>query len=112
MKIAFREKNDIPILDISGKLTMSDGSEKLREMIDGLLANEKKNIVINLSEMEYIDSTGVGEMVASLKTVENLGGQMKLVNLRNQAYKTLSLALLLPVFDIYETEDEALSKFE
>ncbi len=111
MEIQVREKNSIPIIDIKGKLTMTNGAERLRETIDSLLANDRKNILINLSDMEYIDSTGVGEMVASLKTVENLGGKLKLFNLKDQAKRTFSIALLLPAFDISEDEEQALSKF-
>ena len=111
MEIEIREKQNIPIVDIKGKLTMTDGAKMLRETIDSLLANNQKNILINLLDMDYIDSTGVGEMVGSLKTVENLGGQLKLVRLKDQAKKTLSIALLLPVFDVSDNEEEAINKF-
>ena len=111
MNIGIREEQDISIIDIAGKLTMTDGCEKLRETIDELLAKDKKNILVNLSEMEYIDSTGVGEMVASLRTVQNIGGELKLVSLNNQAYSTFQIALLLPVFDISKSEKEAIAKF-
>ena len=111
MDIQLREEKEISIIDVEGKITMSDGCEKFREAVDSLLAHDKKKILVNLSKMEYIDSTGVGEMVSSLKTVENLGGQLKLVSLNNQAYSTFQLALLLPKFDVSKDEFEALGKF-
>lgn len=111
MEIQIREISNISIVDIKGKLAEQEANEQLRDTVDSLLAKNKKHILLNLSQMEYIDSSGVGELVQSLKTVENLGGKLKIVNPDNHAYKTLSIALLLPVFDVSKNEEEAIGKF-
>jgi anti-sigma B factor antagonist len=111
MEIQIREISNISIVDIKGKLAAQDANEQLRDTVDSLLAKNKKQILLNLSQMEYIDSSGVGELVQSLKTVENLGGRLKIVNPDNRTYKTLSIALLLPAFDVSQNEEEAITKF-
>lgn len=111
MEIQIREVDNISVIDIKGKLAAQEANEQLRDTVDSLLAKNKKQILLNLSQMEYIDSSGVGELVQSLKTVENLGGKLKIVNPNNRTYKTLSISLLLPTFDVSQNEDEAIAKF-
>jgi len=112
MEINLREKEGISIIDIKGKLAGEGNNVEFRNTLDSLLAKNKKKILLNLSDLEYIDSTGVGELVSGLKTVENLGGELKLINLGDRTRNTLSISLLLPVFDISNTETEAIAKFK
>jgi len=100
------------ILDLKGKLTAGLGDQILREAIDELLAEEKKKVVLNLSEVSFLDSAGVGELVAGLRTARRFGAQLKLLNLGERVYSTLDMARLLPSFEIFRDEEEAVRSFE
>ena len=100
------------ILDLKGKLTAGLGDQILREAIDELLAEEKKKVVLNLSEVSFLDSTGVGELVAGLRTARRFGAHLKLLNVGERVYSTLDMARLLPTFEIFRDEGEAVRSFE
>ena len=111
MKIKIREKDGISILDLEGKIILGSGDIMLQEAIDGLLAEEKKNILLNFSGVTYIDSSGIGQLVQSLRMAKAVGGQLKIVNVSNKIYNTFTIMKLLPVFEVYSDEKEALSSF-
>lgn len=111
MEIQVREISNVSIVDIKGKLAEEEANAKLRDTVDSLLTKNKKRILLNLAELEYIDSSGVGELIQSLKAVENLGGALKIVNPNSKTYNTLSISLLLPKFDVSKNEEEAIAKF-
>lgn len=111
MKIKIREKNGISILDLEGKIILGSGDIILQEAIDGLLAEEKKNILLNFSGVTYIDSSGIGQLVQSLRMAKAVGGQLKIVNVSNKIYNTFTIMKLLPIFEVYSDEKEALSSF-
>ncbi|MBN2370708.1 MAG: STAS domain-containing protein [Vicinamibacteria bacterium] len=106
-----RKADDVVIVDLDGKLTMGLGDRILREAIDELLAENWKKIILNLSRVTFMDSAGVGELVASLRTADSFGARLKLVNASERAHATLYMARLLPVFEIHGEEQEALRDF-
>jgi anti-anti-sigma factor len=111
MHVAVRKSEDVVIVDLDGKLTMGLGDQILREAIDELLAEGWKKIVLNLSRVSFMDSAGVGELVAGLRTAASFGARLKLVNASERAQSTLYIARLLPVFELHQDEGEALADF-
>lgn len=111
MHVKVRKANDVVIVDLDGKLTMGLGDQILRDAIDELLAEGWKKIVLNMSQVSFMDSAGVGELVAGLRTAASFGARLKLVNASERAHSTLYVARLLPVFEIHRTEHEALADF-
>ena len=112
MHVEIRKNADIVIVDIEGKLTAGLGDQILRETIDELLAEGWKKILLNLSQVTFIDSAGVGELVAGLKTVKRFGASLRLLNTSERVQSTLYIAKLLPIFDICSNEAEATTRFE
>ena len=111
MHVTVRKSADVVIVDLDGKLTMGLGDQILREAIDELLAEGWKKIVLNLSKVSFMDSAGVGELVAGLRTAASFGARLKLVNASERAQSTLYIARLLPVFELHQDEAEALADF-
>jgi anti-sigma B factor antagonist len=111
MHLEVRQASDVVILDLKGKLTAGLGDQLLREAIDELLAESKRHIVINLSEVAFVDSAGVGELVSGLRTARRFGAELKLLNLGERVYSTLDMARLLPTFEIFEDEAAAVRSF-
>jgi anti-anti-sigma factor len=112
MHLEVRRNGEVVILDLRGKLTAGLGDQLLREAIDELLAEERKKVLLNLSEVSFLDSAGVGELVAGLRTARRFGAQLKLLNVGERVYSTLDMARLLPTFEIYKDEAEAVRSFE
>jgi anti-sigma B factor antagonist len=111
MQIEERVVNDVTILDLKGKITLGEGDEALREKINNLISQNKKRILLNLAEVPYIDSAGLGEVVRTYTTVSRQGGQLKLVNLTKRITDLLSITKLLTVFEAFESETEALKSY-
>ena len=111
MHVEIRKSADVVILDLKGKLSAGLGDQILRESLDELLAENWKKILLNLSEVTFIDSAGVGELVAGLRTAQRFGASLKLLNTSERVHSTLFIARLLPVFETYSDEREALSRF-
>lgn len=111
MHVELRKEEDVVLVDLKGKLTAGLGDQILREAIDELLAEGWKKILLNLSEVTFIDSAGVGELVAGLRTAGRLGASLKLLHASARVHSTLYIAKLLPVFEIFEAEAEALESF-
>jgi anti-sigma B factor antagonist len=112
LDIKTRQSGDVAILDMNGKVTIGEGSVALRSAIRGLLEEGKKKILLNLSGVGYIDSSGIGELVASFTAINKEGGQLKLLNLTQKLQDLLAITKLLTVFDVYEAEAEALGSFK
>jgi anti-anti-sigma factor len=112
MHVEIRKNADIVIADFKGKLTAGLGDQILRDTIDELLAEGWKKILLNLSEVAFIDSAGVGELVAGLKTVKRFGASLKLLNTSERVQSTLYIAKLLPIFEICSSEADATARFE
>jgi anti-sigma B factor antagonist len=112
LNITQREAGDVTILDLSGKITIGEGSVQLREAVRQLLEGGRKKILLNLGDVSYVDSSGIGELVSSYTTANKSEGQLKLLNLTKKIQDLLAITKLLTVFEIHETEDAALASFK
>ncbi|MBP1595032.1 MAG: anti-anti-sigma factor [Acidobacteria bacterium] len=111
MKIDTRSVGDISVLDCSGKITLGEGTMAIRNTVREVLKNGGKKIVLNLADVNYIDSSGIGELVSSYTTVTNQGGHLKLLNLTKKIQELLAITKLLTVFQVYDTEKSAIESF-
>jgi anti-sigma B factor antagonist len=112
LNINKRQAGDVTILDLTGEIRMGEGSTALRNSIRGLVTSGNKKLLLNLGSVSYIDSSGIGELIANYTTASRDGGQVKLLNLTDKVQDLLVITKLLTVFDVYETETEALSSFK
>lgn len=112
MQTATRSVGDVTVLDISGRITLGEGNVMLREIVRDLAAKGQKAIVLNLGEVHYIDSSGLGELVKAHTTIRNQGGQLKLANLNKRVDDLLQMTRLSAVFDIQKDEASAIKSFE
>ena len=106
-----RQAGDVTILDLSGEVRIGDSSVALRDSIRNLADQGKKKVLLNLGGVKYIDSSGIGELIANYTTVSRQGGQLKLLKLTDRVQNLLVITKLLTVFDAYEDEAEALQSF-
>ena len=111
MHLEVRHADDVVILDLSGKLTAGFGDELLHEALDELLVEGWKKIVVNMSAVSFMDSAGLGELVAGLKKARQGGAEMKVVAGEGRVRSTLSLSRLLPLFEVFDSEEEAVRRF-
>src|SRR3979409_2678347 len=112
LNISERQAGDVTILDMSGKITIGEGSIALRSAIRRLLEEGQKKILLNLAGVGYIDSSGIGELVSSYTAIGKENWQLKLLNLTQKLQDLLAITKLLTVFDVYESEAEALNSFK
>lgn len=112
LNISERQAGDITILDLDGKITIGEGSIALRNSIRRLLEEGKKKILLNLADIGYVDSSGIGELVSSFTTVNREGGSLKLLNLQQKVQSLMAITKLLTVFDVYEDEGDALGSYD
>ena len=111
MQIDERTTGDITILDLKGKITLNEGDEVLKDKINSLIMQGKKKILLNLADVPYIDSAGLGEIVRTYTTVSRQGGQLKLVNLTKRITDLLMITKLLTVFETFEVEQDAIKSY-
>jgi anti-sigma B factor antagonist len=111
MEIQERTLQDVVVLDLTGKLTIGEGDELLKERISNLIQQGHRNLLLNLEGVPYVDSAGLGEIVRTYTTVSRQGGKLKLVNLTKRITDLLAITKLLTVFETYESEDEAVKSF-
>ena len=111
LNIRERQAGDVTVLDMDGKITIGEGSVTLRTSVRRLLEEGKKRILLNLAGVSYIDSSGIGELIANYTTVSRQGGQLKLLKLTDRVQNLLVITKLLTVFDSFEDEAEALKSF-
>ena len=111
MKITKREKNGVTILEVEGKVTIGKGDVVLREAVLQAIGEGPAKLLINLGEVTTIDSSGVGELVSAYTTVTNRGGKLKLVNMPPKVSDILQITQLITVFEVFESEDEAVRSF-
>ena len=112
LNITERQAGDITILDMDAKVTIGEGSVALRTTIRRLLGEGKKKILLNLGRVGYVDSSGIGELVSSFTAVNKEEGSLKLLNLTQKIQDLLAITKLLTVFDVYDSEADALSSFK
>jgi anti-sigma B factor antagonist len=108
MVLNARRLDDVVILDLSGRITMGEGTLVLRERIQRLLQAGDLKFLLNLADVDYIDSSGLGELVSSFTAVRNSGGLLKLLNLTKRVQDLLQITKLLTVFEVFNSEAEAL----
>jgi len=111
MTFKTREVGGVTIVDLSGKITLGDGGITLREEVRKLVGEGQKKIVLNLAEVNYIDSSGLGELVSAYTAVKNAGGELKLLNLTSKVRDLLVITKLVTVFDVKDDEAAAVSSF-
>jgi anti-sigma B factor antagonist len=111
MQIQERAVGDVVVLDLKGKITLGEGDELLKDKVNSLMNQGHKKIVLNLAEVPYIDSAGLGEVVRTYTTVSRQGGSLKLLNLTKRITDLLSITKLLTVFETFESENEAVRSF-
>jgi anti-sigma B factor antagonist len=112
LQIAERHVDDVTVLNLSGELTVDDGDIAFGKHVDALVDNGRSKIVVDLSNVTYIDSAGVGMMVAELKRVRQAGGEMKLAHLTARSHHLLAMMKLKLVFDIFDDEQAAIRSFD
>jgi anti-sigma B factor antagonist len=112
LNINERQAGDVTVLDMSGKITIGEGSVSLRAAIRRLLEEGKKRILLNLAGISYVDSSGIGELVSSYTAINKEGGKLKLLNLTQKIQDLLTITKLLTVFDVYDSESDALNSFK
>lgn len=107
-----RQIGEIAIIDFSGKITLGEGSSLLRKTVRGLVENGQTKILISLYDVDYIDSSGIGELVSAFTTVKAAGGELKLLHLTKRVHDILQITRLFTVFDVQSDEDTALRAFK
>jgi len=112
MQIEERNVGDVVVLDLKGKITLGEGDELLKDKVNSLVNQGNKKIVLNLAEVPYIDSAGLGEVVRTYTTVSRQGGSLKLLNLTKRIEDLLSITKLLTVFDTFDSESEAVASYK
>jgi len=111
LKINVRESGDVLILDLNGRITLGEEAASLRDTLKEQVDSGRKNILLNLAEVSYIDSSGLGQLVGSFATVTSRGGQLKLLNLQKKLHELMQVTKLITVFEVYATEAAALRSF-
>jgi anti-sigma B factor antagonist len=106
-----RQVGDVTVLDAAGRITLGEGASLFRDTIRDLAAKGQKKILLNLSEVSYIDSSGIGELVSGFTTVTNGGGQLKLMGLSKRIKDLLQITKLYTVFDVFDDEADAVRSF-
>ena len=112
MKLVTRLIDCVEVVQISGRIELGEGSSAVREVVRDLLAKGRKKILLNLADVDYIDSAGLGALVSAFTSVRNEGGELKLVYLTKKVQDLLQMTRLYTVFDIYDDETAALNSFE
>lgn len=112
LNINTREVAHVTILDVRGRIVLGDEIGQLRDAVHNLVADGKKKIILNLAAVDYIDSSGVGELVGCFTTVRNAGGELKLLNLSQKVQDVLHVTKLYTVFDIRDDEFTAVKSFD
>jgi anti-sigma B factor antagonist len=112
LKTTTRQVDGITIVDCSGRITLGEGSVVLRDAVKDLLSKGQKKILLNLGDVNYIDSSGIGELVSAYTTVKNQGGELKLLNLTKKVHDLLQITKLYTVFDVRDDETSAVKSFK
>jgi anti-sigma B factor antagonist len=111
MKATVRQVDSVTVVDVRGRITLGEDCKLLREVIREQLAKDHKNLLLNLADVTYIDSSGIGELVSAYTAISNQGGQLKLLSLTKRVHDLLQITKLYTVFDIHNDEAAAISSF-
>ena len=112
VKLSSRQVGDVTVVDAGGRITLGEGASAFRDIIRELASKGNKKLLINLSDVSYIDSSGIGEMVSGFTTVTNNGGQLKLVGLSKRVKDLLQITKLYTVFEVFDDEADAVRSFK
>jgi anti-sigma B factor antagonist len=112
MKATVRQVDSVTVVDVSGRITLGEGCSQLRELIRDQVSRGNKKVLLNLADVTYIDSSGIGELVSAYTAVSNQGGQLKLLSLTKKVHDLLQITKLYTVFDVHDDEAKAISSFE
>ena len=112
MKTSTRQVSGVTIVDLSGRITLGEGSVLLRDLVRDLVTKGQRRILLNLGDVTYIDSSGIGELVSAFTTVRNQGGELKLLNLTKKVHDLLQITKLYTVFDVKDDEATAVAAFK
>lgn len=111
VKLTTRQVGDVTVIDAAGRITLGDGASAFRDIIRDLASKGDKKLLLNLSEVSYIDSSGIGELVSGFTTVTNHGGSLKLIGLSKRVKDLLQITKLYTVFEVFDDEAEAVRSF-
>jgi anti-sigma B factor antagonist len=111
LRVSTRQVDGVNIVDCSGRITLGEGSVVLRDTVKDLLAKGQKKILLNLGDVNYIDSSGIGELVSAYTTAKNQGGELKLLKLTKKVHDLLQITKLYTVFDVKDDEAAAIKSF-
>jgi anti-sigma B factor antagonist len=111
VKLSIRQVGDVTVIDASGRITLGEGASTFRDTVRDLAAQGSKKLLLNLSEVSYIDSSGIGEMVSGFTTVTNHGGRLKLLGLSKRVKDLLQITKLYTVFEVFDDEATAVRSF-
>jgi anti-sigma B factor antagonist len=106
-----RKVEGVNVIDLSGRITIGEGSVVLRDLVRGLMQRNETKVLLNLADVSYIDSSGIGELVSGFTTFNNQGGKLKLLNLTRKVQDLLSITKLLTVFEVFDDEAKAIQSF-
>ena len=112
MQISERAVGDVVILDVKGRITLGDGDEVLKDKVNAVVGKGQKKILLNLADVPYVDSAGLGEIVRTYTTVSRQGGSLKLLNLTKRISDLLAITKLLTVFETHDNEADAIRSFQ
>ena len=112
LAIASREVDGVTVLELNGRITLGEGSVQLRDAIRDLIGKSQRNILLDLGDVSYIDSSGLGELVSAYTTARNQGAKVKLLKLTKKVHDVLQLTKLYTVFDIYDDEASGIASFK
>lgn len=111
VKLTTRQVGDVTVIDAAGRITLGEGASAFRDIIRDLAAKGDKKLLLNLAEVSYIDSSGIGELVSGFTTVTNHGGSLKLVGLSKRVKDLLQITKLYTVFEVFDDEAQAVRSF-
>jgi len=111
VKLTTRQVGDVTVVDVAGRITLGEGSSALRDSVRDMVSKNQKKILLNLGDVSYIDSSGIGELVSGFTTVTNGGGNLKLLNLNKRVKDLLQITKLYTVFEVHEDEAAAIRSF-
>ena len=111
VKLNVRQVGDVSVVDVAGRITLGEGSSALRDTLREMVSKGQKKVLLNLGEVSYIDSSGIGELVSGFTTVTNGGGQLRLVNLQKRVKDLLQITKLYTVFEVHDDEAAAVRSF-
>ena len=112
LRATHRDAGETTVIDLGGRIVLGEGSALLRTTVRGLLNDNRTRLVLNLADVDYIDSSGIGELVSAYTAVKNRGGELKLLHLTKKVHDLLQLTKLYTVFDVYTDESSALRSFK